>query len=1379
MFRALDNFFLQLEQEIFNIRPLGEITDTDESQIIAELNKAFNAKLDEFKDKGNALKNHADFFSCGKPMLILSKAELNPKHEIILNQSVLSKAIGLKKGKADEAHNLHLSDFVDFPQKIHTPILIIQGKLSNSRLFIIPIKTINGRTTVAALHLEFWNEKGVFTNIASVYTKPNIAISDLLVMAVAKNEVYYIDKEKIKSLLSLTGQLQLLPSLIKGLNGNATKLSPKIEKDKIFNQKNILAKLVQPENCKNTRDCAIQLYECMAAIQLLKIMQRNYTNVQKRFFALADRFRKLAKTEGIAHDWRTAVNNYINEPNEPVNGLEPELIEEIASIPDSKPQAEPKAKPEPEVLKLVVESEPRTLKFKTEPSETQKAQEAVKVESEPELTDNNEQSNNEKFDFIYEVSHGGGYYIKTFLYLPVSASVKDATTGNSTIPGLRNYTATEKGLKYLQAKYTSAYGDKQRLGWQDLNNPTPEPAKPSTILPRVSPDDIDYNRAYRAYTGTSFDPEKRAKSAQEEWANAVNEFAEKLESVIKTDEQNTEAKREFSDYVAKSKSKYLTWLGAKSNCISSMITGPSNFPVRRAENANRAEQNRGQEYFDFTEKAEARILKYIKGLDKAGMAAELDKKNEKVIVGYLADIADIVTGKSPYSKTLIVDAFFRKLEKMPREAKQYAIDTFKKYQDETGTVLFKTNHRFWRMLDGKAETEVTEQTVNKTTETIYKVEGVEIVNNFEAERVQIATIEKPKPEVISYLKHKAFKWSPSGKVWQRQNTNAGVAEALRFGKIYYPQNEPTPDSDKLNTTQSSSKVQVLEMPVSEIHTDEKRFQNRVNAFSEDSKNRIIKAVESGVFDWAKFDPILIWFDQVLKKYFVLSGHSRRAAFIELAKTRAEFKNIPFRIFEGTEKQAIDAALNSNTLSTKETEVERALYYNRSRQMCEIKSGLNGKSDCEKLVETQCREAEGKNANYILNLSYLNPEGFLMDMLTSMGTERDNDSTNVLRTVANWVGEARRTEFAEMSDIHETEIAKFLLNGGYGNKSGQFRNKTAFFDRLRYSIDRWKSKSANPHEPLNIANTIVKSSFETEHDSRLDAAKKAYDLAQSEHEEKYNKYLYAVLENRITQARMDELMKPLALNLARIKADYERIKGQKEAVKEAANAQTSLFGVKAPQTNYLASFTPFSRINGGRKVETYKLTGDLGKFLGYYDRVCYTIALRGDKGAGKSRLLFQMVNAFQNNKLKCAVVSCEMMTNSSIVTGYRDEYLSPENREKVEASGDSPTYDELNQLCKHFDVVAIDSWTKLNRRAGLPQTDFDRLQKENPETIIIVIFQSTTGKVVRGGNMPEFDAGTVIHVGKGGRAVCEKNRYNATDVVYNVFEQKLESAEETE
>lgn len=44
-------------------------------------------------------------------------------------------------------------------------------------------------------------------------------------------------------------------------------------------------------------------------------------------------------------------------------------------------------------------------------------------------------------------------------------------------------------------------------------------------------------------------------------------------------------------------------------------------------------------------------------------------------------------------------------------------------------------------------------------------------------------------------------------------------------------------------------------------------------------------------------------------------------------------------------------------------------------------------------------------------------------------------------------------------------------------------------------------------------------------------------------------------------------------------------------------------------------------------------------------------------------------------------------------------------------------------------------------------------------------------------MPEYDAGTVIQVNKGGLAECEKNRYAPTDKIYDVFTKSLEPTEE--
>lgn len=207
----------------------------------------------------------------------------------------------------------------------------------------------------------------------------------------------------------------------------------------------------------------------------------------------------------------------------------------------------------------------------------------------------------------------------------------------------------------------------------------------------------------------------------------------------------------------------------------------------------------------------------------------------------------------------------------------------------------------------------------------------------------------------------------------------------------------------------------------------------------------------------------------------------------------------------------------------------------------------------------------------------------------------------------------------------------------------------------------------------------------------------------------------------------------------------------------------------PKTDNNNPFLGFVGFNQAKKPQTFKLKGDLGEFVGEYDHNCFSIVLRGDKGAGKSRLLYQFINAFAEKGYTVGFLSLEMASGGKVSVDYRDEYIKPANLSKIDVSDFAPNYEQLNKICKKYDVVAIDSWTKLK---GLEQEDFDRLQKENPQTIIISIFQSTTGKVTRGGNMPEFDGGIVIHVHKGGIAECEKNRYAPTDLKYSVFNQRL-------
>ena len=99
------------------------------------------------------------------------------------------------------------------------------------------------------------------------------------------------------------------------------------------------------------------------------------------------------------------------------------------------------------------------------------------------------------------------------------------------------------------------------------------------------------------------------------------------------------------------------------------------------------------------------------------------------------------------------------------------------------------------------------------------------------------------------------------------------------------------------------------------------------------------------------------------------------------------------------------------------------------------------------------------------------------------------------------------------------------------------------------------------------------------------------------------------------------------------------------------------------------------------------------------------------------------------------------------------------------------------------MIIIDSWNKLN----VHSSQFDKLRKDFPDTIFIVIFQRTTQGTIRGGTAPLFDAGINLEVVKvddsfkNNYAVATKNRYGETGLQYNIYSGELmgENVEEDE
>ncbi|WP_282088263.1 antirestriction protein [Aquimarina algiphila] len=219
-------------------------------------------------------------------------------------------------------------------------------------------------------------------------------------------------------------------------------------------------------------------------------------------------------------------------------------------------------------------------------------------------------------------------------------------------------------------------------------------------------------------------------------------------------------------------------------------------------------------------------------------------------------------------------------------------------------------------------------------------------------------------------------------------------------------------------------------------------------------------------------------------------------------------------------------------------------------------------------------------------------------------------------------------------------------------------------------------------------------------------------------------------------------------------------------------------IASKQTSSL--FSPMNEQSHSKNSNTFNLKGDLGILLGDIERFELAITIEGDQGGGKTRFTYQLADAFADIGHDVAIFSLEIGSKSDLITRMKEEYLQPQNQHQIFIADQLPKgYKSIEDATKSFDVIIIDSWNK----TGLPSQDFDRLRKQHPNTIFIVIFQRTTQKTIRGGTAPLFDAGINIEIIKtddtfrNNYAITTKNRYGITGIKYNIFNKSIIGAVE--
>ena len=219
----------------------------------------------------------------------------------------------------------------------------------------------------------------------------------------------------------------------------------------------------------------------------------------------------------------------------------------------------------------------------------------------------------------------------------------------------------------------------------------------------IKPEDIDYERARRAYSNISMDPERRAISAQQDYVSTMNSIYNRLSALAKTDEQKRILTEEFKKFQQGYIQRYNALLDAKSRTASPMITGPSNFPVERNRKRMEIENRRRKELLDYGKRQPERIEKLLKSKD-----TEENKFNAfwQDIASSIGVIKGIDAGTEPYNRALFVSSIQGKIERaFNRGDTETAIKALKKIKEIQASMtkpVFTSRHSIWKLLEKEA-----------------------------------------------------------------------------------------------------------------------------------------------------------------------------------------------------------------------------------------------------------------------------------------------------------------------------------------------------------------------------------------------------------------------------------------------------------------------------------------------------------------------------------------------------------------------------------------------------------------------------------------------------------------------------------------------------
>lgn len=285
--------------------------------------------------------------------------------------------------------------------------------------------------------------------------------------------------------------------------------------------------------------------------------------------------------------------------------------------------------------------------------------------------------------------------------------------------------------------------------------------------------DVSLELATGAHRNTSFSPERRGEQQQQSYVNHFADLISRLCWLANTPEKEAAFEAELERHKAGYLKRLNAYLSSHSRVASTMITGGSNFPVRRNQKRSDSADRRLNEFLEWRDWSESRLIRTLKRMDRPvdrleDLARQLEDR--ELLQERMRDTNKIIRARKGSYEDKVSQLVERELLTETQARALLEPD----YAGRLGFADYELTNNgasIRRIVLEIAKEEAKREHAATTPLLEYTVGDVRVLENAEEDRLQVFFESKPDEAMRSSLKKYGFRWSPTQGAWQRQLTD--------------------------------------------------------------------------------------------------------------------------------------------------------------------------------------------------------------------------------------------------------------------------------------------------------------------------------------------------------------------------------------------------------------------------------------------------------------------------------------------------------------------------------------------------------------------------------------------------------------------------------